>query len=147
MLNIRHVGIYVEDIEKMKKFYCSNFSFIEKNHEFEEGVYIDTILGLNQSKIELYKLVSPCGEMIELLKCHVDNSKRDYLCENVWDKGRSHIAITVDDVDKYYKLMHSQELVFVSEPCVSPNGYAKVCFLRDPEGNYIELVEELALNK
>lgn len=144
MLNIRHVGIYVDNLEHMKNFYCNNFGFIEKVHEVEEGTYIDTILGLNHAKIELYKLVSPCGEMIELLRYAQDFKQRNSTNEYIWRKGQSHIAITVDNVERYYKSLYSQTCSFISVPCISPNGYAKVCFCRDPEGNFIELVEELS---
>jgi len=42
------------------------------------------------------------------------------------------------------KQMSAEEIQFLSKPTISPNRQACVCFCRDPEGNYLELVEELA---
>lgn len=142
MSNIRHVGIYVDDLEMMKSFYCDNFGFTEKIHDIETGIFINTILGLKHAQVELYKLESPCGEMIELLKYMESYDVRNHNNEYVWEKGRAHIALTVADVDKCYEDMCLQAISFISKPCISPNGNAKVCFCRDPEGNYLELVED-----
>lgn len=143
MENIRHVGIYVDDLEYMKRFYCDNFGFVEKVHEVEEGMYIDTILGVKNASIELYKLEAPQGGMLELLKYIQDEQSAVEYSQAVWEKGNSHIAITVYDVEKYYEQLCAQSVSFISKPCISPNGKAKVCFCQDPEGNYLELVEEL----
>lgn len=143
MFNIRHVGIYTENLEKMKAFYCENFNFKEKIHNVENGTYIDTILGLNGAQIELYKLVSPCGEMLELLQYTGDLETDNNKAEQVWKKGQSHIAVTVDDIDAFYEKLCLKSVEFISKPCASPDGFAKVCFCKDPEGNFIEIVEEL----
>lgn len=143
MENIRHVGIYVDDLERMKKFYCNNFGFVERVHEVEKSIYIDTILGIQDASIELYKLEAPNGGMLELLKYLQDEQSADEGLQAVWKKGNSHIAITVCDVEKRYEQLCAQSVSFISKPCISPNGKAKVCFCQDPEGNYLELVEEL----
>lgn len=143
MENIRHVGIYVDDLEYMKRFYCDNFGFAEKVHEVEKSIYIDTILGVKNASIELYKLEAPGGGMLELLKYLQDGQSARGTSQTVWKKGNSHIAITVCDVERYYEQLCNQSVSFVSRPCISPNRKAKVCFCQDPEGNYLELVEEL----
>lgn len=143
MGNIRHVGIYVNDLECMKQFYCKNFDFIERIHEIEKGMYIDTILGIQDAGIELYKLEAPQGGMLELLKYFQDEHSAVKDSQAVWEKGNSHIAITVRDIERKYEQLRMQSISFISKPCTSPNGKAKVCFCRDPEGNYLELVEEL----
>jgi len=50
---IRHTGIFVDDLEKMKEFYCSNFDMTVTVHATETGEYISTITGVPNIEIEL----------------------------------------------------------------------------------------------
>ena len=144
MIGIRHTGIYVQNLEKMKEFYCDNFSMMVAVHDIEKGKYIDTVLGLRSCEIELYKLRCINGTMIELLKrkdCQNPMYKFDG-GEILTNTGCIHIALTVDDVDQTYQKLCKQGVEFISYPCTAPSGKAKVCFCKDIEGNYLELVEE-----
>ena len=143
MENIRHIGVYVDDLEGMKQFYCNNFAFAVKVHDIEKSLYIDRVLGLQNSSVELYKLELSGGGMLELLKYTQDKNVLKDCRETVWKKGNAHIAITVDDVVRLYEKLCRQSIRFISEPVMSSDGKAKVCFCQDPEGNYLELVEEL----
>lgn len=139
---VRHTGIYVNDLELMKAFYCEHFDMEAVLHAVEEGAYIDTLLGLNGLRIEIYKLVDSKGGMIELLKCNQskDAGKKK---EMIWETGKMHIALTVNDVERKYRELSQLGTPFLSAPCMAPDGKARVCFCRDPEGNYLELVEEV----
>lgn len=142
MKTIRHTGIYVENLEQMKNFYCDLFNLTVTVHDTEKSGYIDTILGLSNAEIEIYKLMSEDGSMIELLYCK--NAKQgERLEQPLWNSGCIHLAFTVKNVDEMWKNLKEQGHQFVSKPCVSPSSSAKVCFIRDPEGNFLELVEEL----
>ncbi len=59
------------------------------------------------------------------------------------DFGFTLIAFTVDDLDREYERLRAAGVAFNARPQTSPDGYAKVTFCRDPEGNLIELVEVL----
>ena len=139
---IRHTGIYVKDIERMKEFYCRYFDMEIAIHGTEQGDYISTILGIPGISIELYKLKRRDGTMIELLKPRIVQPEESY-APSVTCFGCVHIAFTVEDLDKVYKAMTDEGIRFISKPTVSPDGKAYVCFCQDPEGNYLELVQEL----
>ena len=144
MCLIRHTGIYVDDLERMKDFYCRYFDMTVAVHDTEGGRYSETILGVPGISIELYKLKRSDGTMIELLKPHIPQEERkDVHSDSVTHHGCMHIAFTVGNLDKVYADMLSEGINFISEPTVSPNGNAYVCFCKDPEGNYLELVQEL----
>jgi len=53
----------------------------------------------------------------------------------------SHIALAVKDIDGEYERLRKEAVVFMSNPVLSPDGYAKVAFCRAPEGTFVELVE------
>lgn len=141
MLKLRHTGIYVHDLEQIKEFYCDNFGMNVSVHAFEKGNYIDTVLGLKKADLELYKLRFDDESMIEFIHCKVEDPK--VIQGAIYDIGRSHIAITVENLEHLYNILLQKGVMFISRPTVSSDGTAKVCFCKDPEGNYLELVEEL----
>lgn len=139
-MNMRHTGIYVENLELMKRFYCDNFQMEVASHQVETGNYIDTILNVQGMELDIYKLTANHGGMIELIKVRKGQQGKRHRT-NIFSLGRMHIALTVDDVELIYKNFKEKGIVFLSNPCISPDNYAKVCFCEDPEGNYLELVE------
>ena len=139
---IRHTGIYVRNLERMKEFYCRYFDMEVAVHDTEGGAYSETILGVPSISVELYKLRCKDGTMIELLRPTVEQGKESY-ADSVTCFGCLHIAFTVDDLDSMYREMMAEGIKFISKPTISPNKMANVCFCRDPEGNYLELVQEM----
>lgn len=142
MINIRHIGIVVNCFETMVEFYKNILGMKELSRSIEKSRYIDTIINKKDLEIEIIKLMFEEGGTIELLHYRADN-KEEYRDNKIWDKGLSHIAISVKDVMKEYLRLTNLGVNFLSKPEISPDNYAKVCFCRDPEGNYIELVQVL----
>lgn len=139
---LRHTGIYVSDIELMRNFYCDTFNLSVEVHAIEEGEYIETVLGKKGIKIEVYKLSTQDNCLVELIKTMspVEDSN---ISKMIYSKGTYHLAFTVNNIDELYQRLRAKGITFLSEPKVSYDGKAVVCFCQDPENNYIELVEEL----
>jgi catechol 2,3-dioxygenase-like lactoylglutathione lyase family enzyme len=108
----------------------------------ERGSYISTILGIRGIEITTVKLAAKDKNLIELIHYHSHPGKKPAKNE-INDAGISHIAFTVKDVDAEYKRMSAAHVRFNSLPQFSSDGYAKVVFCRDFEGNLIELVQVL----
>ena len=144
MIKIRHTGIYVRDMDLQKAFYEHILGMKVKVRQVEKGSYINTILGTEtDSEVETCKLSADDGSMIELCKIRPSLKKNnDRGC--LFASGSMHIAITVRDIMIEYNRLQRLGVTFISEPNLSPDGGAKVCFCRDPEGNFLELVEEVA---
>jgi len=140
--DIRHTGIVVADLEPSLYFYSEllGFQIVKKMEEI--GDYIDNVLFLRNVKVTTVKLISPSGQMIELLKFHSHLAERGK--RKIWEIGISHIAFTVDDVDMVCESLKIKGIQFNSPPQLSPDGYAKVAFCRAPEGTFVELVEVLS---
>ena len=137
--DIRHTGIVVDDLEVSLHFYCGLLGFQIVRQMEETGVYIDNISSLRNVKVTTVKLISPSGQMIELLKYNSHPTEQE--SREIWEIGISHIAFTVDDLDVEYERLKGKNIQFNSPPQLSPDGYAKVTFCRAPEGTLIELVE------
>lgn len=143
MKAIRHFGIVVEDIEKSLHFYRDLLGLEIKRDIQEEGEFIDTILGLKGVKVRTVKMISDNGDtLVELLEyaSHKGKKRENY---QIFDLGASHVAFTVGSVQKEYKILKEEGIIFTCEPQVSPDGKAKVAFCYDPDGVPVELVEEL----
>jgi lactoylglutathione lyase len=142
MKNLRHTGIVVSNLEKSLFFYrdCLGLKIVKTAEE--SGKYIDQILALENVQVTTVKMSVGNGSLIELLYYH---SPREYknTKKGIDEVGISHIAFTVDNVNKQYERLKHLGVSFNSPPVISPDGYAKVVFCQDPDGNYIELVEEL----
>lgn len=141
ILNIRHTGIVVDDLDASLDFYINKLGFVVSKQMDEHGMFIDRILGFNNTNVATVKMILNDGLMLELLdfKSH----KAEKTVKQLNDIGLTHIAFTVDDVDEMYSQFITQGVEFISNPQVSPDGYAKVVFCKAPEGTYIELVELL----
>jgi len=139
-MSIRHCGIVVNNLSKMTEFY--KLLGFEEYVKFNiNGELIDNLIGLHNSDIDIVKLKSKYdGFIIELLKYNnIDNLSKN---TELFQQGTFHLAITVDDIDKIYETLKSVGVKFTSPPLFTDDN-VKVCFCKDWEGNWIELVQEI----
>lgn len=142
MKEIRHVGIVVKDMEKALYFYRDLLGFKIVKKMQESGNYINTVCGVKNISVITVKLSADDNNLIELL-CFLSPVSKNDTAKGLIDAGFSHISCTVENIDAIYDRLSKAGICFNSFPQVSSDGYAKVAFCRDPEGNFIELVEVL----
>jgi catechol 2,3-dioxygenase-like lactoylglutathione lyase family enzyme len=141
ILNFRHTGIVVENLPHSLDFYQGLLGFQVEKQANEAGPFIDAILGLEQAALTTVKLRAPDGVMIELLDFGGDTTNQGD--KPITEVGPTHLAFGVADLDDIFVRLQAKGIKFISNPQVSPDGYAKVAFCRAPEGTHIELVELL----
>jgi catechol 2,3-dioxygenase-like lactoylglutathione lyase family enzyme len=142
MKNLRHVGIVVGDMKRALHFYRDLLGLNVTADLNESGDYIDNMLKLNSVRVRTVKLSSDRGKgLVELLffKSHRVKGRK---VEPI-SMGPTHIAFEVYNLDREYKELKKNGVIFNAPPQYSPNGIAKVTFCKDPEGTLIELVEIL----
>ena len=142
ILNVRHTGIVVTDLEASLRFYRDRLGFRETKRLDESGAYIDNMLAINGAQVTTVKLAAPDGNLIELLHFRTHPRPRPSPPE-ACSIGLTHIAFTVDDLDRMHSDLTAAGVRFNAPPQLSPDGYAKVTFCRDPDGTLIELVQVL----
>lgn len=140
MKAIRHVGIVVKDLSRALYFYRDLLGFKIIKEKNESGDYINTICRIKVTAVTTVKLSADDNNLIELLYFTAPKSS-EIQAKELTDLGFSHLACSVDNIEKEYKRLTKAGVNFNSPPQKSPDGYAKVAFCRDPEGNFIELVE------
>lgn len=141
-MNFRHAGIVTQNIEELILFYKNALGFSIKKDVLETGEFVSSICGLSNIKVRTVKMSLNDNIVLELLDFkNVDNSCNSE--RNITDKGYTHMALTVSNLDKLYSSMLKEGVHFTTKPLISPDGNAKVTFCKDPDGNLLELVEEL----
>jgi catechol 2,3-dioxygenase-like lactoylglutathione lyase family enzyme len=138
---LRHVGITVRSLQRAISFYRDILGLKIKREMLEEGEYIDSLSRLKKIRVKTVKMSADDGSLIELL-CYESHAGKSF-ARKICDKGYSHVAFTVENIDYEYGRLKKMGIKFNCTPLVSPDKKAKVVFCRDPEGNLIELVEEL----
>ena len=138
---IRHTGIVVDDLKKTLWFYKEKMGFKVFKHMDESGHFIDKILGIKNTMVTTVKMTLGNGQMIELLD--FSSHKKNILQSSINDIGPTHLAFTVDNIDKIYDDFLHDGVEFISTPEMSEDGGVKVVFCKAPEGTYIEFVELL----
>jgi catechol 2,3-dioxygenase-like lactoylglutathione lyase family enzyme len=136
----RHVGIVTKDIQQQLKFYKDLLELEIYYNQQEGGKYLENLLGIKNTTANIYKLGKNNQIFIELLSFKESN---DSLNKKLNDFGITHFAITVENIDKLYNNMKNNNVFFITEPIVTDSNKNKVCFCKDYDGNYIELVENL----
>jgi len=140
-MKFRHAGIVISDLEKSLHFYRDLLGLKIVKEADETGKFIDTIQGLNNVTVRTIKMLCDDDNMIELLyfKSHLEEPKH----KKFQEIGASHVAFTVENLDKEYSRLKNAGVKFNCPPQISADGYAKVTFCKDPDGTLIELVEVL----
>ena len=136
---IRHTGIVVDDLKKSLWFYKEKMGFKVFKHMDESGHFIDKILGIRNIMVTTVKMILGNGQMIELLD--FSSHKKNILQRSINDIGPTHLAFTVDNLDRIYSDFTNDGIEFISTPEISQDGSVRVAFCKAPEGTYIELVE------
>lgn len=148
MINIRHTGIYVDNINETAEFYKNVFGMtaVCENQE-DSNALLDELFGVDGAKVITTKLIteygrnSGTGDMIELVKIvHGPEMKNAHF--RLFDNGASHIAIGINDLDSTAKKVVSNGGSMQTKNVKHPNGN-RFAFAKDNEGNWIELIETL----
>ena len=138
--NVRHVGITINNEKKRLNFFIKVLGFKKFKFATEDIEFMNKIHNLKNVRLKTYKLKSKNNEVVELLKFKNHKSKKKWNGK-VYSIGLTHIALTVDNLERTYKSLKKKGVKFKSSPQFSPDGYAKVAFCIGPEGLMLELVE------
>ncbi|MFC1601198.1 VOC family protein [Candidatus Sumerlaeota bacterium] len=148
MLNIDHVNIVVEDLERSARFYGELLGLKETMRARLTGGWIEQVTGLagveaecayfqpeDGPRVELLQFVSPRGE--PLAAASLPNTP-----------GIRHLAFRVADINAEYERLRAAGVVFLGAPVEVPlatvrhvSGRKRLCYFHDPDGVLLELAE------
>ena len=136
---MHHTGMCVSDMEKSLAFYRDLLGMEVTIDSRITGPDIEEIMGLEGvdvrrvyvcgygGKLELFEYASPKGKPFPA----------DF---GVNDVGISHIAFEVENLQELYEEFSAKGVRF-NNPPLPVKGRGMVCYLRDPDGITLELLE------
>lgn len=120
-----HVMIRVKDIDKSLEFYTK---LLEMN-------LIRTIM---LEDCVLYFLSDEDGQTQIELTANFENPDEGYQNGNAF----GHFAFGVDSMEEFSKKLHSMGLEYMYEPFFMKEANSTIAFIKDPDGNEIELIQD-----
>ncbi len=134
-----HVGVSVRDMEAMKDFYCGTLGFsVVWAHKARTGEPLQKVVGLPGSVMDI-TMLEGYGMRIELFK-YLTPEGRDRGEQRQCDFGLIHFALKVRDARAVYAALAPKGVRFNSPPQDLRPGVVAL-YMRDPEGNTIEIME------
>lgn len=145
MVQMAHIGIYVNNLERMAKFYKDVFHMhVICERIFQKDELVKDILKDIHGGLLITKLITDQGkasgidDMLELLQV-VGREARPVLA-NIYQPGCAHIGFCVDDLkDTLRNIVDYGGLDYSGIHHMENRNYC--CFARDLEGNWLELIE------
>lgn len=144
MIYVKHIGIYVDDIETEEQFYKNVFEMkvicdaVQEQNEMLCALFHD-----GKGKALITKLITPLGtntgmgEMVELIKIDGKNETKEQEKE-IYETGTAHVCFGVDDIVDVVERV--KENGGSQKTQIYRLGERYCVFCTDPEGNWIELI-------
>lgn len=140
-----HTGFVVKDMERALAFYKDQLGLEEERNDILEGDLISQLTGFPDAKLHIVYLgVGDMRHAIELIQ-YINPPGVTGSSIQPNDVGASHVGVIVDDLDAFYADLSAKGVKFVNPPFLRPDAQypwaRKACYLQDPEGNWLELIE------
>ena len=126
MAEYLHTMVRITDPEKSRAFYEA------LGFEFSRDMDI-----VRNGEIEATNYFFSMGDNDSVLELTFNHDGRTYELGDAY----GHIAIAVDDLDETLSRLKEQGIEAEREPYRVREGGSRLCFVRDPDGYRIELIE------
>jgi catechol 2,3-dioxygenase-like lactoylglutathione lyase family enzyme len=136
MQSAHHVGFTVSDLDRAVDFYTEVFDlpvlaeFSVSGEGFSTGVDVPAATGN-------FVHLDADGVRLELVE--YDPEGEGAHAERVNQPGAKHLGLEVENLDDFYRALPEQ-VATLSEPQTTESG-TRICFVEDPEGNLVEVLE------
>lgn len=144
-ITVYHIGVVVKNLDKAVKFYTEGLGLECEELFGAEGELLSKVVGVPNAKMRVASLVADDGVLLVLVqylspKVTIrDRAQQDHRTMS----GSTHIAFMVENALKSYRLLKKMGATAEAPPIETIPGH-KTCYMQDPDGNWIELVEDKA---
>ena len=138
-----HTGITVSNLERSLAFWRDVLGFEFSHRAHQTGEMASEITGVPGAELSLAVVKAP-GHKIEMLEYHAPADRKVTSTSRPCDVGSVHIALIVDNLDAVLQKIAASGWKAHGKPqalTVGPNAGKRVIYVRDPDGNTIELMQ------
>ena len=137
--SMNHTGFVVKDLDKSITFY-RDIMGLELTSTYErEGEPISQVVGYKSAHLKIAILSIEDGHKLELIQyMYPSGSECIELERNAL--GSTHLAFNVENIDETSRELVRQGAIKLNPPVVVAPGKV-ACYMQDPDGNWIELME------
>lgn len=136
-----HTGFVVKDLESSLRFYCDVVGFKVVRSVERDGPPISQLLGYENARIKGAHLgIQGDEHLLELIE-YLSPPVSDRPTEERNAEGASHLALDVEDIEVTYNDLIARGARNLNPPVELMPGRT-VCYLQDPDGNWLELIED-----
>jgi catechol 2,3-dioxygenase-like lactoylglutathione lyase family enzyme len=140
LLRLTHVGICVSDLERSLRFYRDALGFRVEHELRVEGEPSDTLLRLRGVDLHAVYLQRD-GVRIELLR-FASPPAPPARTRAMHERGLTHLSFRVADLDATMAALRAAGERILEETIIRmPEFRAAACFVVDPDGQLVELVQ------
>ncbi len=142
-LTMYHTGFVVEDMERAVRFYTEGVGLTVDVDMDLKGYGLQQVVGYDDAHIHAVMLKANDGHILELLQYLTPRGERREQDQQYPRAliGAAHLGFMVDDADA--TLQRCLELGGTQlNPVVQAYDTVRACYLQDPDGNWIELVQD-----
>ena len=140
---LNHIAVTVSDTQRSLDFYVGKLGLIQVEQHHLPMSSIDTVFGLTGASGTSTRLQVPGQPEILIDIMELSGAEGGTSVQPLGSIGSTHMAFTVEDLESVVAELRAKGVGFVSDPVTFhlTDGSATVCFMRDPDGNYVELEE------
>jgi catechol 2,3-dioxygenase-like lactoylglutathione lyase family enzyme len=135
-LSAHHVGVTVSDLDRAVDFYRDVFGLDVVARFSVDGEAFATGVGVDGASADFAHLDAD-GVRLELVSYDPEGAVVGETTVN--QPGAAHVGLAVDDLDTFYESL--PDGVETQSPPQRTASGTKILFVRDPEGNLVELLE------
>jgi catechol 2,3-dioxygenase-like lactoylglutathione lyase family enzyme len=143
-----HFSFTVADMERSLEFYCGLLAFELIHRQTQDNAYTRSLVGYPDARLLIAQLAVPgqprrvTTHDLELVQYLSPLGRRGDI--NIANPGAAHLALTVADIDEWYRRLRAAGVRFFSAPNqitagINEGGYA--VYFHDPDQIVLELVQ------
>lgn len=138
---INHAGFVVRDLDSAVRFYEEIVGLRVQDRLERTGAPISQVVGYDGAHLKIAKMAAEGEEhFLELIE-YVRPSSTERASEERAIIGGSHVAFIVDDIQAAFDRVMANGAIEMNPPAnIAPGRWA--CYMQDPEGNWIEFIQQ-----
>ena len=138
--SINHTGVVVQNLDRSVEFYRDIVGLEVITHLDRQGDTVSQVVGYDNTHLKAALLRSMNGQVLELVQ-FLQPQPGQRPTEERAVLGVSHLAFDVDNIDETLCHLIEHGAIKMNDPVEVAPG-KKVCYFQDPDGNWLELIED-----